>query len=162
MTAHWLLKEEPTHYAFADLVRDGRTVWSGVHNATALRHLKSMKVGDEGIFYHSGDERACVGILRIASAPRPDPDDDRGSYLVEVRPVRALARAVPLSEIRADPAFAGFDLLRISRLSVLPVPGPMWDRLLAISAAPGLTAGSKGRARGSAPPRRGSAARRKR
>jgi predicted RNA-binding protein with PUA-like domain len=162
MVARWLLKEEPSHYSYADLERDGRTEWSGVHNALALRHLKSMKVGDEGIYYHSGDERACVGLLRIATAPRPDLKDDRGSYLVEVRPWRPLARPVALAEIRADPTFAGFDLLRISRLSVLPVPGPMWTRLLRLAATPLSTAGSEGRARATARRRRGSPARRTR
>jgi len=158
--AHWLLKEEPTHYAYSDLVRDGRTDWSGVHNALALKHLRSMRPGDQAIYYHSGDERACVGIVRIASTPRPDPADDRGSWTVEVRPVRALPAPVPLAVLRGDPVFAGFDLLRISRLSILPVPDRMWARILALAGGT-ATATRRDRARGSARPTRGPAATRR-
>jgi predicted RNA-binding protein with PUA-like domain len=163
--AHWLVKQEPSTYSFSRLVRDGRTRWDGVHNALALRHLRRMSVGDEAFFYHSGAEKACVGILRVVSAPRPDPTDTRGSWYVDVSPVRALGRSVPIREIRSDPAFAGFDLLRNSRLSVLPVPDSMWDRVLALAAsgpAPAATAGTRGRARRPAPPWRGGGARRTR
>ena len=128
--AFWLVKEEPTHYAFADLVRDGATDWSGVHNALALRHLKSMRPGDEVFYYHSGDERAVVGVARVASVPKPDPNDDRGSWTVVIRPQRSLARPVSLSEMKSDPVLAGFDLLTIGRLSVLPVSAPHWARVL--------------------------------
>ena len=163
----WLVKEEPSHYSWADLERDGRTEWDGVHNALALRHLKSMAPGDEAIFYHSGDERSCVGIVGVVSAPRPDLADPRGSWSVEVRPLRALARPVPLSVIRADPRFEGFDLVRISRLSVLPVPEPMWRRILALGAAErrtatGPTAGSTGPAKASGSSRSAPARRRRR
>lgn len=149
--AHWLVKQEPTAYSFGRLVREGRTRWDGVHNPLALRHLRAMRPGDEALFYHSGDERACVGILRVTSKPHPDPEDPRGSWYVDVTAVRPLARPVPLSEIRGDPAFEGFALLRISRLSVMPVPDPLWTRLLArseVSAAPRpAREGTKGRAR---------------
>ncbi len=154
--ARWLVKQEPSSYSYPDLERDGRTRWDGVHNATALQHLRRMHPGDEAFFYHSGDERACVGVLRVASLPQPDSDDPRRSWWVEVEPVRRLPRPVPLGEIRADPAFAGFDLLRISRLSVLPVPERMWKRievLAARPAGPAVTEGTKGRARGPAPRR---------
>ncbi|HTS34009.1 MAG TPA: EVE domain-containing protein [Thermoplasmata archaeon] len=163
--AHWLVKQEPTSYSFSTLLRDGRTRWDGVHNALALRHLRAMRPGDEAIFYHSGGERACVGILRVASSPRPDPGDSRGSWFVEVTPVRALARPVPLAEIRADRAFEGFTLLRMSRLSVMPVPEPMYARLLALSERAGpsvLTAGGTGRGRAGARQRRRTSARRRR
>jgi predicted RNA-binding protein with PUA-like domain len=128
--AHWLVKQEPSSYSWGNLVRDGRTRWDGVHNALALQHLRRMAVGDEAVFYHSGSERACVGILRVASSPRPDPNDARGSWFVEVTPVRALARPVTLAEIREDPAFEGIALLRISRLSVMPIPETAWLRIL--------------------------------
>ncbi len=121
--AHWLVKQEPTSYSWTRLVRDRRTRWDGVHNALALQHLRRMVVGDEALFYRSGEERACVGILRVASEPRPNPTDTRGSWYVEVVPVRALPRPVSLAEIRAEPAFAGIELLRNSRLSVMPLPG---------------------------------------
>lgn len=163
--AHWLVKQEPTSYSFARLQREGRTRWDGVHNALALQHLRAMRPGDEAIFYHSGAERACVGILRIATAPRPDPNDSRGSWFVEVSPVRALPRPVSLSEIRSDPGFEGFTLLRMSRLSVMPVPEPMYARLLTLSerpAAPPVRGAATGRARAAAPRRGRPSARRRR
>jgi predicted RNA-binding protein with PUA-like domain len=156
--AHWLVKQEPTSYSWTRLVRDRRTRWDGVHNALALQHLRRMVVGDEALFYHSGEERACVGILRVASDPRPDPADARGSWYVEVVPVRALARPVSLAEIRADPAFAGIELLRNSRLSVMPLPEAAWTRLLdratKPTAAPGpVTGGTTRRVKRRARPR---------
>lgn len=165
--AYWLVKEEPDHYSWSDLERDGSTDWDGVHNAAALLNLRTMKVGDRAMFYHTGTERACVGIVEIAGAPRPDPRDDRGSWMVEVRAVRALRRPVPLSEIKADPAFAGFDLIRIGRLSVVRVPDRFWERLLVLergsaTPAPDVKAGPKGRARGTARRTRRPAARRRR
>ena len=129
--SHWLIKEEPGHYSWADLRRDGRTEWDGVHNALALRNLKLMRPGDRAIFYHTGEERACVGIVEIASVPHPDPRDARGSWSVEVRPVRPLRRPIPLAEVRGDPALAGIDLIRIGRLSVVSLSDDHWARLLA-------------------------------
>ncbi len=128
--AHWILKEEPDHYAWADLVRDGRTKWDGVHNALALRNLKAMRPGDLAIFYHTGSERACIGIVEVVADPRPDPRDDRGSWWVEVRPVRPLARPIPLAELKADRALVGFELIRLGRLSVVPATDAHWARLL--------------------------------
>jgi predicted RNA-binding protein with PUA-like domain len=163
--AHWVLKEEPTHYSWSDLLRDGETRWDGVHNALALRHLKSMSVGDDAIFYHTGEERACVGLMTVVSAPQPDPADDRGSWYVAVRPVRPLGRPVPLAELKADPALADFALVRFGRLSVVPASGPQWKRLLSLerTASPGAATVARTRAaRGTAPPRRRAAARRRR
>jgi predicted RNA-binding protein with PUA-like domain len=129
--ARWLLKEDPDHYAWAELVRDGRTEWSGVHNPLALSHLRRMAPGDRAVFYHTGLERACVGIVEVVSSPHPDPDDPRRFWSVAVRAVRPLRRPIPLSEVKADPALLGFDLVRMPRLSVLPVSDDQWDRLLA-------------------------------
>ena len=129
--AYWLIKEEPSHYSYRDLVRDGRTKWTGVRNALALQNLRRMSIGDLALYYHTGSERACVGIVRIASAPRPDPEDERGSWWVEVRPVRLLRRAISLAELKGDPALAQFDLLRISRLSIVAVRDEHWSRILA-------------------------------
>jgi predicted RNA-binding protein with PUA-like domain len=128
--ARWLVKEEPTHYAYADLTRDGKAEWNGVHNALALRHLKAMRPGDELLYYHTGDERAVVGIAKVGGTPRPDPDDDRGSWTVLVRPVRPLANPVSLATLKADPSLATFDLVRIGRLSVMPVGEQQWTRIL--------------------------------
>lgn len=159
----WLIKEEPTHYAFEQLVRDGATDWSGVKNPTARMHLRAMRRGDLAFFYHSGDVRAAVGIVTIDSDPAPDPTTDANGVTVRVRPVGALPRPVTLAEIRADPAFRGFDLLRISRLSVLPVPDAMWRRIEAIARTPALATGARaGPARASGRPRRGASARRRR
>jgi predicted RNA-binding protein with PUA-like domain len=154
--AHWLVKEEPTHYSFDDLVRDGKTEWSGVHNATALIHIRSMKPRDQGIFYHSGEVRAAIGIFRVLGAPYRDTTDPRTSWAVRVGPVRALRRPIPLSEIRPDPSFVGFDLLRISRLSVLPVSDAHWARLLELERIPPAAqskSSSRRKSRSSAGPR---------
>jgi predicted RNA-binding protein with PUA-like domain len=128
--AFWLVKSEPGEYAYRDLERDGETTWSGVHNALALQHLRRMRPRDALLFYHSGAERAVVGIARVASPPRPDPDDARGSWVVTVRPVARLAAPVALATLRADPALAELALLRISRLSVMPVTPAHWERIL--------------------------------
>ena len=162
--ARWLIKEEPDHYAWSDLVRDGRTEWDGVHNALALRHLRAMAPGDEAFVYHTGDERSCVGIARVTGRPHPDPADDRGSWAVEVRPVRPLPRPVPLAEIKADPSLAGFILVRIGRLSVMPVSDREWGRVLALAGS-GREAVAVTRARpraGRATPKRGRAPARRR
>lgn len=128
--AYWLAKSEPGTYSYSDLERDGRTEWSGVHNASALLHLRRMRPGDELLFYHSGAARAAVGIARVTSAPHPDPNDDRGSWSVEVRPVRALRGPIALADLRGDPTLSGLLLLRISRLSVMPVSPAHWKRVL--------------------------------
>ncbi|HZE89058.1 MAG TPA: EVE domain-containing protein [Verrucomicrobiae bacterium] len=120
--ACWLIKEEPTHYSFDDLARDGGTVWAGVTNALALIHIRKMKKGDEAFYYHTGGEKAVVGLATIASDPYPDPDaGDPKRVVVRVKPVARLPRNVSLAEMKANPNLAGFDLLRISRLSVVPV-----------------------------------------
>jgi predicted RNA-binding protein with PUA-like domain len=157
--AYWLAKSEPSVYSFSDLERERRTEWSGVHNATALIHLKRMRPGDELIVYHSGDERAAVGLARVTGAPHPDPTDDRGSWSVEIEAVRALPRPVPLAELRTDPALAELLLFKISRLSVMPVAPGHWKRIVARSArAPpsqGKNAGSRSSSRAARPRRRG-------
>jgi predicted RNA-binding protein with PUA-like domain len=130
---HWLVKEEPTHYSFEQLTRDRETEWSGVRNALAQRHLRAMRKGDTGFYYHSGDERCVVGTFRVVSSPEPDPDDDAGRFRVRIRAGSALPTPVPLAEIKADPAFRDFALVRISRLSVMPVPLVVWNRILGLS-----------------------------
>jgi len=130
----WLLKTEPDCYSWDDLARDKKTVWDGISNALALKHIRSMKKGDSAIIYHTGDERAAVGIAQITSAPHPDPtEDDEKLAVVELKPKKKLKRPVTLDEFKADKAFAGWDLLRIGRLSVVPVPEKMWDRLIELS-----------------------------
>lgn len=157
--ARWLVKEEPSHYSHDDLTRDGTTVWNGVHNALALRHLKAMRPGDELFYYHSGDVRSVVGLASVASAPEPDPEDDRGSWRVTVRAGRPLPRPVPLSTLKTDPSLADFALVRMGRLSVMPVTEDQWRRVL--SYAGPIPAPSQSRAAGRRPKRRSASARKR-
>lgn len=131
---NWLVKEEPTHYGFDTLVKDRRTTWSGVRNALAQKHLRGVAKGDRILYYHTGDEKAVVGIARAASSAYPDPEDASGkSVVVDVAPVERLPRPVTLAEIKADKAFATLPLVRMPRLSVMPVSDAEWDRIVAMS-----------------------------
>lgn len=132
--AYWLLKTEPSEYSFDDLLREKRTVWDGVTNALALKHLRAMGRGDLAFVYHTGTERSIVGIAEVVSNPHPDPErDDPRLVVVTLRPVQPLARPVPLAEIRGLPGFSEFGLLRLPRLSVVPVAPAQWKRLLTMS-----------------------------
>jgi predicted RNA-binding protein with PUA-like domain len=132
--AKWLLKTEPDCYAWADLVRDKKTVWDGITNALALKHLRTMKKGDLAFIYHTGDERQAVGIAQITKEPYAGPKEENEKLtVVDLKPVKALKQPVTLDTIKADPAFAGWDLLRNSRLSVVPVPEAMWKRVEELS-----------------------------
>lgn len=132
--ARWLLKTEPDCYRWDDLVRDKKTAWDGVTNALALKHIRTMKKGDLALIYHTGDEKAAVGVAEISSDPYPDPkEDDAKLVVVDLKPKKKLGQPVTLSDIKADPAFAGWDLLRIGRLSVVPVPDAMWQRIEELS-----------------------------
>ena len=132
--AYWLFKTEPDCYSWDNLVQDQRTTWDGVSNAVALKNIRTMKKGDLAFMYHTGDERAAIGIAEIVSAPYPDPkESDERLAVVDLKPKQKLPRAVTLSDIKADKAFAGWDLLRISRLSVVPVPDSMWQRVLELA-----------------------------
>jgi len=127
---NWLFKEEPTHYSYDDFDKDGKTVWSGVKNPVAQKHLRAVKKGDRIFYYHTGDERAIVGVARAAGDAYADPKDATGkSAVVDVVPVKKLARPVTLKEIKATPAFKDFPLVRISRLSVMPVTDAEWKRI---------------------------------
>ncbi|MFN4175454.1 EVE domain-containing protein [Phenylobacterium sp.] len=134
--AHWLVKSEPNTYSFADLERDGRTVWDGVRNNAAALHLKAMRVGDEVLFYHSQEGLAVVGIARVAREAFPDASDPSGRFVaVELEPVRPLARPVTLTEMKAEPALSGMAMLRQSRLSVSPVSSAEWATILGMAKA---------------------------
>ena len=127
---NWLFKEEPENYSFDAFTRDGRTVWSGVKNPVAQKHLHAVKKGDRVFYYHTGREKAVVGIARALADAYPDPKDASGkAAVVDIGPVKKLARPVTLAEIKADPAFATFALVRISRLSVMPVTDEEWTRI---------------------------------
>jgi predicted RNA-binding protein with PUA-like domain len=125
------MKSEPGSYGWDDLVRDGETEWDGVRNPAARLHLKAMKIGDQAFFYHSGEQRAVVGILRISREARPDPKD--GDWVsVAVEPVRALA-PISLKAIKAEPRLAAMELIRQSRLSVAPVRDEEWSLILELA-----------------------------
>lgn len=131
--AHWLMKSESGAYSWDDLVRDKRTEWDGVRNPTARIHLRAMKAGDEAFFYHSGDERQVVGIMRVSREARPDPKDPAW-VSVAVEPVRPLA-PVTLKAIKAEPSLAKMELVRLSRLSVSPVRDDEWRKILEMAGA---------------------------
>jgi predicted RNA-binding protein with PUA-like domain len=127
---NWLFKEEPENYSFDDLTRDGKTSWTGVRNPVAQKHLRSVRKGDRIFFYHTGKEKALVGIAKAAADAYPDPADTAGKlHAVDVVPVRKLSRPVTLAAVKADKAFASFPLTRVPRLSVMPVSDDEWERL---------------------------------
>ncbi len=134
--AHWILKEEPTHYSFEDLRRDGETMWDGVTNALALIHMRRMKKGDGALIYHTGAVKAVVGLATISSDPFEDPGlRDPRLTVVKVKAGAPLPRQVTLSEMKANAALAGLDLLRISRLSIVPVGDDHWKEILKMAGA---------------------------
>jgi predicted RNA-binding protein with PUA-like domain len=128
--AYWLFKEEPDHYNFADLERDGRTLWDGVTNNLARQHLRRVARGDRILYYHTGKEKAIIGEMRAVGDPMPDPDsDDPKAVVVEVQAVRRLHSPVPLAQVKQDPQLADWDLARLPRLSVMPVSAAQWRRV---------------------------------
>lgn len=131
--SHWLMKSEPGSYSWEELVRDGGTEWDGVRNNAARLHLRAMKAGDEAFFYHSGEQRSVVGIMRIAREGQPDPKDPDW-VSVRVEPVRSLG-PVTLKAIKADARLAKMELIRQSRLSVAPVRDEEWAALLDLAGA---------------------------
>lgn len=134
MAKRWLLKTEPGEYSFDDLVRDKATVWDGVRNPLALTHLREIRKGDQLLIYHTGAVRAVMGLARAVSDPYPDPaQQDPKRVVVDVAPTRRLAQPITLEAIKADPKFRGFELLRLPRLSVMPVPEAVWRLMLRMS-----------------------------
>jgi predicted RNA-binding protein with PUA-like domain len=129
--ARWLLKTEPSDYAYDDLERAGKAVWDGVKNAVALKHLRSIRKGDEVLVYHTGDEKAVVGLAKATSDAYAGPKD-AALAVVDLAPVRRLKRPVTLAAVKADPAFAAWELARLPRLSVMPVPDAIHRRLLSL------------------------------
>lgn len=134
MPNYWILKTDADTYPFDALERERRTVWDGVSNALALKHIRAMAPGDRAMIYHSGDEKAIVGLARITGAPRPDPKDPKLA-VVDIEAAGRVPTPVSLAAVKADPAFADLGLVRMSRLSVIPVPPAQWRRLLAMAGA---------------------------
>ncbi len=131
---NWLFKEEPAHYSYDDLARDGKTSWTGVRNPVAQKHLRSVKKGDRIFFYHTGNEKSVVGITRAAGNAYADPADKEGKlFAVDVEPVKKLKAPVTLAAIKADKRFASFVLTKVPRLSVMPVSADEWDAIIEMS-----------------------------
>ncbi len=132
--AYWLLKSEPQDYSWRDLVQAGHTVWDGVKNPLALKHLRTMQPKDLALFYHTGKERQVIGIVEILAFPYPDPASSDPKYVVvDLQPVQPLPKPVTLVQIKQDPYFTGWDLIRLPRLSVVPVPPEHWQRMLQLA-----------------------------
>ena len=130
----WLVKEEPSNYNFAQFLADGSTVWSGVKNPLAQRNLRGMKKGDRVFYYHTGNEKAIVGTAKVTSVAYPDPKDTSGKLVVvELAADKKLKRPVTLAEIKASGRFADFPLVRLPRLSVMPVTDDQWDAIEAMA-----------------------------
>ena len=124
----WLVKEEPEHYSFDRFLDDGSTVWSGVKNPVAQRNLRAMKKGDRVFYYHTGKEKAIIGTAKVTATAYPDPKDRTGALVVvELAPDKRLKRPVTLAEIKASGRFADWALVRIPRLSVMPVTEEQWE-----------------------------------
>ncbi|MBW8784997.1 MAG: EVE domain-containing protein [Novosphingobium sp.] len=129
--SYWLLKSEPDAYGWDDLVAEGEGTWDGVRNHRAANNLRAMKVGDEAFFYHSNVGKEIVGIVRISAAGLPDPNDPEAKWAsVKVKPVRKLERPVTLTEIKAEPALAETELVKLSRLSVAAVRRSEWEKIV--------------------------------
>ena len=127
---NWLFKEEPSSYSFEAFTKDRGTTWSGVKNPLAQKHLRSVKKGDRVFYYHTGNEKAVVGIARASSDAYPDPKDKTGkAAVVDIEPVKRLGRPVTLSEIKSSKAFSTFPLTRLPRLSVMPVTDAEWKEI---------------------------------
>jgi predicted RNA-binding protein with PUA-like domain len=134
--AHWLMKSEPSSWSWDQQVEAGEkgTFWNGVRNHLAKKHLKDMKVGDQAFFYHSGEEKAVVGIVEIIKSYYPDPSDKSGVFgMVDVKALKPLAKPVTLSQIKADPRLKDMVLVKSSRRSVQPVSEAEWKAVLALT-----------------------------
>jgi predicted RNA-binding protein with PUA-like domain len=130
MTNYWLVKSEPDSFSWDQMVANRVEPWTGVRNHTAKNNLKAMQVGDLAFFYHSNIGKQIVGIVRVKRKAYPDPTAESGGWVsVDMQAVRPLPKPVSLTEIKADPEFADFALVRLSRLSVVPVSKTYWDRI---------------------------------
>lgn len=137
MINYWLVKQEPSGprgYNFSKLEKEKKTIWDGVHNNLALKHMRNMKKGDLAFFYHTGTEKQIVGIITVDSDPYPNPKEKNERYVViNVKYKKRLKKAVTLEELKKEKSFKNWELLRISRLSVMPVPKQIWDAIIKIS-----------------------------
>ena len=137
MVNYWLTKQEPSGprgYNFSTLEKEKTTVWDGVHNNLALKHMRNMKKNDLVMYYHTGDEREIVGIMTVTSKPSPNPEEDNERFVVvDVKYKKRLKNSVSLELMKKEKSFKNWELLRISRLSVMPVPTDIWNTIIRIS-----------------------------
>ena len=134
MPQYWLLKTEPSDYSYSDLEKDKTTVWDGVHNNLALKHLREMKKGDLAFIYHTGKEKALTGIGEVTSDPYPDPrEKDAKLVVVDIRAKQKLKYNVSLADVKSDARFSDFALVRLPRLSVMPLTKIQWENLLGLA-----------------------------
>lgn len=136
MPGRWLFKSDPEHYSFADLQRDRKTVWDGVSNNLALKHLRAARPGDSVLIYHTGDEKRLAGLAEVVSEPYPDPkQNDPRLAVVDIKARKPLPRPVTLEVVKQQPSLRGFDLVRLPRLSVMPVSEAQWKALMKLAGA---------------------------
>ncbi len=133
MPEYWLLKTEPGDYSYDDLVEEGRAVWDGVRNPVAQKHMRAVEFGDEVFVYHTGKEKAVVGIARVETSAYPDPAGKGDLVVFEISPQKRLQRPVTLAEIKASGEFDDWELVRLPRLSVMPVPKRAWSSIVKMS-----------------------------
>ncbi|MBE9050479.1 EVE domain-containing protein [Nostocales cyanobacterium LEGE 11386] len=132
--AYWLLKTEPENYSYFDLEQDGSTVWDGVNNPLALKHLRTMLLGDLALIYHTGKERQVIGVAEVISQPYGDPTfNDAKRVVVDIKASRRVSQPITLAQIKQDGQFTDFDLLRLPRLSVVPISEFYWQRLIELT-----------------------------
>ncbi len=134
MPNYWLLKTEPSVYSYEDLEREGKTVWDGVSNNAALKHMRAMQKGDRAFIYHTGEEKSVIGVATVSRGPFADPKQkDPKLVVIEITPQKRLPAPVLLAEVKKQKALADFALVRIPRLSVMPVTKTQWDILIKLS-----------------------------
>lgn len=133
MASYWLLKTEPTTYSYEQLLQDGKAVWDGVRNNLALKYMREMQPGDHVMIYHSGGQKAVVGQAKVLKAAYADPkQEDPKLVVVDLAPSGALPHPITLTAIKADPSLADLPLVRMPRLSVMPVPAAAWKTILGL------------------------------
>ena len=139
MINYWLAKQEPTGprgYNLSTLQKEKTTIWDGVHNNLALKHMRNMKKGDQIIYYHTGDERQAVGVMSVITNPYPNPEEDNDRFVaVNVKFKEKFRKPVSLEQMKKEKSFKNWELLRIARLSVMPVPKSIWDKIIKMSQA---------------------------
>jgi predicted RNA-binding protein with PUA-like domain len=129
--AKWLLKTEPNDYSYADLQQEGHTIWDGVTNNWALKHMREVRKGDQAMIYHTGKEKCIAGIARVKSDPYPDPSiNDEKRIVFDIEPVKKLSGQIKLGDLKKNPFFSDFLLVKFTRLSVMPVDLKHWEKLL--------------------------------